>query len=109
MGKRDGVTVLSIGPKRCHIFLLAPFVNLSSKMEMPLTLPDFKQYYKAIVIKTASTMIQKQTYGSMEQIESPEINSHLRSINLQQRRQEYTMDKSQSFQQVVLAKLDSYM
>ena len=78
-------------------------------MEMPLTLPDFKQYYKAIVIKTASTMIQKQTYGSMEQIESPEINSHLRSINLQQRRQEYTMDKSQSFQQVVLAKLDSYM
>ena len=31
------------------------------------------------------------------------------TINLPQRRQEYTMGKRQSLQQVVLEKLDSYM
>ena len=34
---------------------------------------------------------------------------HLWSINLQQGRQECTMEKRQSLQQVVLGKLDSYM
>lgn len=27
------MTILSLGPKECHMFLLTPFVNLSSKME----------------------------------------------------------------------------
>ena len=35
--------------------------------------------------------------------------THLWSINLQQKRQEYTMEKRQSSQQVVMGKLDSYM
>ena len=34
---------------------------------------------------------------------------HLQSINLQQRRQKYTMQKRQSLQQVMLGKLDSYI
>ena len=34
--------------------------------------------------------------------------THLRSINLQQRRQKYTMGKRQFLQYVVLGKLDSY-
>ena len=51
----------------------------------------------------------KQTYGSMEQNrELRNKPTHLRSINLQQRRQEYTMGKRQSLQQVV-GKLDSHM
>ena len=41
-------------------------------------------------------------------IESPEI-THLRAINLRQKRQEYTMEKRQSLQQAVLGKLDSYI
>ena len=35
--------------------------------------------------------------------------THLWSINLQQRRQEYTIERIQSLQLVVLRKLDSYM
>ena len=34
---------------------------------------------------------------------------HVQSINLQQRRQEYTVERRQSLQQVVLGKLDSYV
>ena len=41
-----------------------------------ITLLDFRQYYKATVIKTACYLAQKQTYGAMEQMESPDINSH---------------------------------
>ena len=43
-------------------------------------------------------MVQAQTltYGSMEQNEEPRNKSmHLRSINLQQRIQEYTMEKTE--------------
>ena len=46
----------------------------------------------------------------MEQDKEPRNKpTHLRSINLRQRRQEYTMGKRQSLQQVVLGKLDSHM
>ena len=37
-----------------------------------IRLPDLRLYYKATVIKTV--LAQKQKYGSMERIESPEIN-----------------------------------
>ena len=53
---------------------------------------------------------QKQTYGSVEQNRGPRSKStHLWSINLKQRRQEYTMEKRQTPQQMVLGKMDSYM
>ena len=55
-------------------------------------------------------LAQKQTYRSMEQNREPRNKLiHLQSINLQQRRQEYTMEETQSLQQVVLGKLDSRM
>ena len=55
-------------------------------------------------------LAQKQMYGSMEQNREPRNKpTHLWSINLQQRRQEYPMRKRESLQQVVLGKLDSRM
>ena len=55
-------------------------------------------------------MVQKQTYRSMEQKkESINQPTQLWSINLQQRRQEYTKEKRQSLQYEVLGKLDSYL
>ena len=47
-----------------------------------ITLPDFRWYYKAKVIKTA--WFGTKTYGSMEQNREPRNKStHLQSINLQ--------------------------
>ena len=55
-------------------------------------------------------MAQKQTYGLMEQSREPRNKpKYLQSINFQQRRQEYTMEKRQSLQQLALGKLDGYM
>ena len=55
-------------------------------------------------------LAQKQKYSSMEQdTNSRDKPMHLWSLNLWQRRQEYTMEKKPSLQCVVLVKLDSYM
>ena len=53
---------------------------------------------------------QKQTYRSIEENREPRNKPmHIRSINLWQRRQEYTMKKRQSLQQILLGKLGSYL
>ena len=57
------------------------------------TLPDFRQYYyKAIVAKQHG--IGTKTDRSMEQEREPRNKrTHLWSVDLQQRKQEYTMEK----------------
>ena len=53
-------------------------------------------------------LAQKQTYKSVQQDRKPRNKPlHLWSINLQWRRQEYTVEKRQSLQQVLLGKLDT--
>ena len=53
-------------------------------------------------------LAQEEAYRSMEQTRKPRNKpTHLQSINLQQRRQGYTVEKRQSI--VVPGKLDSYM
>ena len=55
-------------------------------------------------------LAQKETIGKWNRMENPKINPHyLQSISLEQRRQEYTVEKKQSLQQMVLRKLKSYM
>ena len=67
-------------------------------------LPNFRSYYKATVIRQyipAQKQIRKhtETHRSMEQNREPRNKpTHQWPINLQQRRQEYTMEKRQSLQ-----------
>ena len=54
-------------------------------------------------------LAQNQKYRSMEQARNPRDKpTHLWSVNLWQRRQDYTMEKRQSLRWLVLGKLDSY-
>ena len=72
--------------------------------------PRLKTILQSYSDQNSMVLAQKQTYRSMEQNREPRNKpTHLWLVNLQQRRQEYTMGKWQSLQQVMLGKLDSCM
>ena len=63
-----------------------------------ITLPDFRLYYKA-TYKNSMILAQKQKHRSMEWDRKPRNKpTHLWSVNLQQRRQDYTMEERQPLQ-----------
>ena len=62
-----------------------------------MTLPRLQTILQSYSNQNSAVMAQKQAYGSMEQnIEPRNKLKHLQSINLRQRRQEYTMEKKVS-------------
>ena len=69
-----------------------------------------KLFFRKTEQKTQNgTGTKTKTQISGTEYRGLKINKHLQSIYLQQRRQEYTMEKRQSLQHIVLGKLDSCM
>ena len=84
--------------------------NNNNKTSRRHNSPRFQAILQSYSDQDSMVLVPKQTYGPMEQKREPRNKPRqLWSIDFQQRRQEYKMEKIQSFQQVVLGKLDSHM
>ena len=76
-------------------------------------LPNFKLYYKAIVIKIVWYWHKNRHTDQWNRIESPEIITHTESIHLLQSKQEYTIGKGKLWKNWTAtckrSKLDHYL
>ena len=75
-----------------------------------ITLLDFRQYYKVTVIKTVLYLYQNRYTDQWNGIENPEINPDTYGQLISNKAgKNIKMGKLQSLQQVVMAKMDSFM
>lgn len=60
--------------------------------------PDLKQYHKATLIQRYGIGVKTDTKINRTERKSRKKHTYIWPINLQQRKQEYTMEKGQSLQ-----------